>query len=306
VSFYLSDYTYSLPDALIAQEALHPHHDARLMVIDRASGKIISESTFWHLDTYIPDDRVIFFNNSRVLPARIRLKGNILEKETGEKSRIHEGEVLFLAKKNDKEFEALVRPGKKFSIGTKVYLSQGEYLEVVRTTDEGRILRAHGNTIEHIMRTYGELPLPPYIEYAKEKEDDYQTSFAKVDGSVAAPTASLHFTRELLEKIPNAKEYLTLHVGLGTFKPIDTADVREYHIHSELVEVSREIFDTIARLKNERKKVLAVGTTACRTLESLPYVWHDLSHDEKLCYHESCRNYWDTLTKNLEKKDFIA
>ena len=115
--------------------------------------------------------------------------------------------------------------------------------------------------------------MPPYIEYTREKEADYQTSFARADGSVAAPTASLHFTTELMNKIPNPREFLTLHVGLGTFKGISTDDIRDYDIHRESVEISTNIFGKIAKIKTENKKIVAVGTTACRTLESLPYLW---------------------------------
>ena len=121
--------------------------------------------------------------------------------------------------------------------------------------------------------------MPPYIEYSREKEADYQTSFARADGSVAAPTASLHFTSELMEKIDNQREFLTLHVGLGTFKGISTADIRDYDIHREHVEISTDIFDKIAKIKTENKKIVAVGTTATRTLESLPYLWKELNQD---------------------------
>jgi S-adenosylmethionine:tRNA ribosyltransferase-isomerase len=120
---------------------------------------------------------------------------------------------------------------------------------------------------------HGTLPLPPYIERSREKESDYQTSFARIDGSVAAPTASLHFTSELMDRIENQKEYLTLHVGLGTFKGIQTPDIRDYDIHREKIEIKIDVFEKIASLKTRNKKIVAVGTTACRTLESLPYLW---------------------------------
>lgn len=239
--YALRDYHYILPPELIAQEAIHPHHDARLLIIDRTNGKIIDESTFWELDRYIPDDRVIFFNNSRVLPARIRLHDIDIIDTDGNTSIIHDGEILFCQKQVDGTFEAMVRPGKKYKIGTKILLGESS-LEVVGMSESGRYMRAHGASIESIMETYGELPLPPYIEYTKAKEDDYQTSFAESDGSVAAPTASLHFTRALLEKLPHEQSYVTLHVGMGTFKGVDTEDIRDYHIHSEMVRVDASIF----------------------------------------------------------------
>lgn len=136
------------------------------------------------------------------------------------------------------------------------------------------------------MKKYGELPLPPYIEYSKEKEEDYQTSFAKKEGSVAAPTASLHFTQELLAKLPIEKQYVTLHVGLGTFKGIDTDDVRDYQIHGELIEVDISLFSEIYALRRLEKKILAIGTTVCRTLESLPHIWNHLTEIQKDIFPE--------------------
>jgi S-adenosylmethionine:tRNA ribosyltransferase-isomerase len=166
-------------------------------------------------------------------------------------------------------------------------------------------MRASGDTIEHIMRTYGELPLPPYIKYEKSKERDYQTSFAKKEGSVAAPTASLHFTSELMDKIENQKEYITLHVGLGTFRSVDTEDIRDYHIHSELIEIEIDLFDRIAMMKKSGKKILAVGTTVCRTLESLPYVWRVMDADMKKAFSQEAILYWDKVAKGLVEKAYI-
>ncbi len=155
------------------------------------------------------------------------------------------------------------------------------------------------------MEQYGELPLPPYIEYSKEKEADYQTRFARVDGSVAAPTASLHFTDELLESIHNPKEYVTLHVGLGTFKGIDVTDIRDYQIHREVIEVEFEIFQKIAQYKNTGKKLIAVGTTVCRTLESLPSLWRSIDEELKELLDQDTRAYWDTLTQDLGDHNWI-
>lgn len=146
-----------------------------------------------------------------MLPARIPLKGVKIEKSDGTLGIIQDGEILFCQKLPDGRFEALVRPGAKFRIGTRILFDEG-YIEVIDMSDTGRILEAHDVSIDTLMERYGELPLPPYIEYTKEKERDYQTAFAKNNGSVAAPTASLHFTSELLERIQSPKEYVTLHV----------------------------------------------------------------------------------------------
>jgi S-adenosylmethionine:tRNA ribosyltransferase-isomerase len=304
--FNLSDYTYSLPSELIAETAIHPHHDARLMVIDRTSGHLEAESTFWHLDEFLWDDRVIFLNNSRVLRARIALSDTLYTSPSWESKILSEGEIFYLKTNTPDTFEALVRPGNKFKIGTIFEIWEYK-IELIGITDSGRILKINNSqlTINNLLATHGALPLPPYIEYSSEKEADYQTSFAEKDGSVAAPTASLHFTSELMEKIENQKEYITLHVGLGTFKGIDTTDIREYAIHSEVVEVPTEIFATIAELKQSWKRIVAVGTTACRTLESLPSLWRALDTDMQNTIDANIRDYWNNLTRDLEENDWI-
>ena len=151
-------------------------------------------------------------------------------------------------------------------------------------------------TIEEMMLAYGELPLPPYIDYTKAKEEDYQTVFAEKSGSVAAPTASLHFTRELLDKLPQEKISITLHVGLGTFQGVDTPDIRDYHIHREMVEIEKSLFSRIASLKKDDKKILAIGTTVCRTLESLPHLWKAFGQTIQENFDLDTRAYWESLS----------
>ena len=228
--FSLSEYAYNLPENLIAQEAAHPHHDARVMVIDQENWTIEAETTFWNLDTFIPEDRVIFFNNSKVFRSRIPLENVRYISQEWREWILKEWEIFFLQIIQDTTFEALIRPGDKFKIGTKFFIGNSE-ITVLEKTDSGRLLQISWDSIFHLMETNGNLPLPPYIAYDENKENDYQTVFAQKDGSVAAPTASLHFTRELLEKIKNEKQYVTLHVWLWTFKGIDTNDIRDYAIH---------------------------------------------------------------------------
>ncbi len=302
--FSLSDYHYNLPQDLIAQDAIHPHHDARMMVIDRERGQLQSEDTFWNIDQYLGDDRVIFFNDSRVVRSRVVLTDTPYTKINGIQSILSDGEIFYLRASDENEFEALVRPGNKFKIGTRFFIWEYE-IEVVGMTESGRVLKIGWWNIPDFLATHGTLPLPPYIEYSAEKEADYQTSFAKTDGSVAAPTASLHFTSSLMDKIENQKEYITLHVGLGTFKGIATPDIRDYDIHRERVEISLDIFAKIATLKTDNKKIVAVGTTACRTLESLPYLWKSLNPDIQNQFDANTRKYWNTLTERLEKQDWI-
>jgi S-adenosylmethionine:tRNA ribosyltransferase-isomerase len=302
--FSLSDYFYTLPPELIAQDACKPHHKAKAMIIDRKNGEIIGETDFWNIDTYIPKNRVLFFNNSKVLPARVRLREVLIENSDGLPWIIKDGEILFCQKLPNGSFEALVRPGNKFKIGTQIFL-WGWYLKVMGISESGRYLQAYDTSIEDIMKTLGELPLPPYIHYEKTKEVDYQTSFGTKEGSVAAPTASLHFTKELLTKIPNKKEFITLHVGMWTFKPVDTLDIRDYHIHSELIEIPLDMFENIALLKENNEKILAVGTTVARTLESLPHVWKKLSQEQKQRCTQETRIYWDTLCETIEDEGYI-
>ncbi len=303
--FSLTDYTYTLPKELIAEEAIHPHHDARLMVLSRESGEIIEEAKFWDLPNFLEKDRILFFNNSRVQRARIRISGKIREKSDGKKTLLEDGEIFVLEDLGSGRFEALVRPGSKLKPGSKIWLDVAMYISIEEMTGEGRICQVSGISVGEMMETYGELPLPPYIEYSKEKEADYQTSFASKDGSVAAPTASLHFTNELLENIGNEKYFLTLHVGLGTFKGIDTDDIRDYAIHKEKAEVPLSIFEALFEMKNSGKKVVAVGTTACRTLESLPFVWKGLKQGDQSLFREEVQLYWNSMAKNIGTEDYI-
>lgn len=302
--FLLSDYDYDLPEELIAQEAIHPHHNAKMMVIDKELGDITTETTFWNLDTYISPNWVLFLNDSRVVRSRIILKNIPYKKASSELWILNEWEIFYLSSISDTYFDALIRPGNKFKVGTIFEI--GKYhLEVKENTESGRVIKIEWWTISDFLIQHGSLPLPPYIKYSEEKESDYQTSFAKKDGSVAAPTASLHFTKELLEKLPCKKEYITLHVWLWTFQGIKTSDVRDYQIHSEKVEISKDIFSKIVTIKSNQQKIIAVGTTATRVLESLPYLWMTLHQESKNTIDINTRNYWDTITETIEDKNWI-
>jgi S-adenosylmethionine:tRNA ribosyltransferase-isomerase len=290
--YQLWSYSYTLPDTLIAQEAIHPHHDARLLVCDQENGSILKKCRFIDLPDILEKDRVLFFNNSRVLPARITLKDQKILREDGSIGTISEWEILFCQKMQNGEFEALVRPGAKFRKWTKILFDEGN-IEVIDTTSSGRLLMANEVSIDFLMEKYGQLPLPPYIEYSKEKEDDYQTSFAKTNGSVAAPTASLHFTETLMQAIHNPKEYVTLHVWLGTFKWIDVDDIRHYQIHRETIEIDRDIFEKIYLHYTQNQKIIAIGTTTCRTLESLPALWNNLDSLLQSEFPIEVQNYWN-------------
>lgn len=292
--FALTTYDYDLPPELIAQEAVHPADRARLLVAEKESGTIIADTDFASLPDILPSDRILFFNNSKVLRSRIPLHSARFMDPSGRERIVTEGEIFFLKMQGSGYFEALVRPWKLFRIGTRITIDTLE-LEVSGVTDVWRMLRICAWSIWETMERIGRLPLPPYIAYDIEKEQDYQTQFAQSLGSVAAPTASLHFTSDLLERLPHERAFVTLHVWLGTFKGIDVEDVRDYSIHGEIVEVWEILFTHIASWKLSGKKVLAVGTTVCRTLESLPFLWRCLLPEEKMYFSEDVRAFWDGI-----------
>lgn len=224
-----NDYSFKLPKNLIAENAANPPESAKLMIISQKTGKIVDETRFSSLPESLSDG-VLFFNDSRVIRSRIPLTNAVCEKKTGEKITFSDAEIFFLEKKNENTFEALVRPGKKMRIGNKIFL--GKYiLKILENTDSGRMISITGGSIEDFLERYGKLPLPPYIEYKSEKEHNYQSIFAKKNGSVAAPTASLHFSENLMQKIHHEREFVTLHIGLGTFRGIDTENIFDYKIH---------------------------------------------------------------------------
>lgn len=292
-NFSLNEYGYHLPEVLIAQDAVSPAHNAKLMVINRNEGSIDFEWSFIDLSDLLWSDDILFFNNSRVVRSRIRIQKKRYRTKLGHHGIIEDGEIFYLASGEGNTFEALVRPGNKMKIGTMIEFEKFQ-LTIEDQTESGRKIKIEWGSIFELMEQYGELPLPPYIEYKKEKEKDYQTTFAKKDGSVAAPTASLHFTQELLDQIVSKKEYITLHVGIGTFKGIDTHDIREYQIHGETIEIQKNLFEKIAQYKNEWKNLIAVGTTVCRTLESMSYLWNEINESTRWTFSEPCQQFWNT------------
>lgn len=211
-------------------------------------------------------------------------------------------------------FEALVFPGAAFSVGSKIELGNFT-LEVESKVPDGRVLKLlSGGSIQDFLSAHGKLPLPPYVEYSDEKALDYQTEFGKKEGSLAAPTASLHFTEALISKIRakgSSARFLTLHVGLGTFKPVRVADIREHDMHPEYFEIPLSVFTDVVMAKTSGKKVVGVGTTVIRTLESLAYVWRDLNDSEEWASESSAkdflsgldedvRNFWNAAASDLD------
>ncbi len=261
-----SDFYYDLPEELIAQTPVEPRNHSRLMKIDRESGEI-THARFYNLCDYLKKGDLLVLNDSRVLPAR--LYGE--KKGTG--SFI---EFLLLEQKGDKVWEIICRPGKKAKVGTEFSFGNGKLSAVVtEVKDDGnRIVKfeCEGNFYA-VLDEIGQMPLPPYITKKLEDKERYQTVYSKEIGSAAAPTAGLHFTKEMLEEIKAMGvdiAYVTLHVGLGTFRPVKEDDILKHKMHSEHYHLSDETAEKINRTKAAGGRVIAVGTTSCRTLESMP------------------------------------
>jgi len=258
----VTDFDYELPKELIAQHPMEPRDHSRLLVLDKKTGAV-EHRHFYDLLEYLRPGDVLVFNDTRVIPAR--LYGT---KDTGAKA-----EVLLLTRKNTTDWEVLVRPGKKLQIGARIQFSPELSCTVVEHTDfGGRIVRfEYEGVFEEILDRLGEVPLPPYITAELEDKERYQTVYNRERGSAAAPTAGLHFTKELLGKIKNMgceEVFVTLHVGLGTFRPVSAENIEDHNMHREFYTVSQEAADAVNRAKAEGRRIIAVGTTAVRTLES--------------------------------------
>ena len=260
-----SDFYYDLPEELIAQDPLVDRTASRLLVLNRETGTV-GHKIFSDVIDYLNEGDCLVINNTRVIPARL-----IGEKEgTGGKV-----EVLLLKRRANDVWETLVKPGKKLKPGAKITFGDGRLrAEVLEVVEEGnRLVKFHYEGIfEEILDSLGEMPLPPYITHKLEDKEMYQTVYAKFDGSAAAPTAGLHFTKELLNKIEEKGikiASITLHVGLGTFRPVKVDDVNNHHMHTEWYEVNAEAADIINETKRNGGRVICVGTTSCRTIESV-------------------------------------
>lgn len=260
----VKDYDYDLPEELIAQDPLEDRSSSRLMVLDRQTGDV-EHRHFTDILEYLHPGDCLVINNTKVIPAR--LFG--VKEDTQAKI-----EVLLLKRNENDIWETLVKPGKKAKPGTKLVFGDGLLTaEVVDVVEEGnRLIQFHYDGIfEEILDQLGQMPLPPYITHQLKDKNRYQTVYAKYDGSAAAPTAGLHFTKELLQKVKDMGvdiAEVTLHVGLGTFRPVKVENVLDHHMHSEFYMVSQEAADKINRAKESGHRVIAVGTTSTRTLEA--------------------------------------
>jgi len=273
-----SDYYYDLPEELIAQDPLSDRSSSRLMCLDKENGKV-THHHFYELPDFLRPGDCLVLNNTRVLPAR--LYG--VKKETGAVI-----EVLLLKRLEDSCWEVLVRPGKKAKPGTVIDFGDGMMTGTVEDIlEEGnrKIRFEFKGIFEEILDKLGEMPLPPYIHHKLQDKERYQTVYSKEEGSAAAPTAGLHFTRELLDKISGMgvhEVYVTLHVGLGTFRPVKEENILDHHMHTEFCRIDKEAADEINAARAAGGRIICVGTTSVRTLESLT--------DEDGIVHAGCKD----------------
>lgn len=273
-----SDFYFDLPEELIAQDPLEDRSSSRLLVLDKETGET-SHHIFKEVTNYLNPGDCLVLNNTKVIPARL----------IGHKEDMGAAiEVLLLKRKENDIWETLVKPGKKCKPGTKIVFGEGLlHATVLETVEDGnRLIRfSYEGIFEEILDRLGEMPLPPYITHKLQDKNRYQTVYAKYEGSAAAPTAGLHFTKELLQQIEEKGidiAYVTLHVGLGTFRPVKVDNILEHHMHSEFYQVTKEAADKINKAKREGHRVICVGTTSCRTVES--------AADENGMVKEGCDN----------------
>ena len=258
------DYWYDLPEELIAQTPLERRDSSRLMVLDRETGDV-SHRHFYDIVEYLRPGDCLVMNDSRVLPARLlghRPSGGAVE-------------VLLLRDLGDNRWECLCKPGRKMQVGNEVIFGSGELTAVVREVreDGNRVVEfQYEGIFLEVLERLGKMPLPPYIKEELADQERYQTVYSREVGSAAAPTAGLHFTKELLEKIRAMgvqTAFVTLHVGLGTFRPVKAEQITDHHMHTELCMISEETASILNRTKAAGGRIICVGTTSCRTLESL-------------------------------------
>ncbi len=273
-----SDFYFDLPEELIAQDPLEDRSSSRLLTLDKHTGEV-SHHIFKDVLDYLQEGDCLVLNNTKVIPARL------LGQREGTGAHV---EVLLLKRREGDVWETLVKPGKKCKPGTRLVFGDGLLRgQVLETVEEGnRLIHfEYEGIFEEVLDKLGEMPLPPYITHKLQDKNRYQTVYAKHEGSAAAPTAGLHFTQELLEQIAQKGveiAYVTLHVGLGTFRPVKEENVLEHHMHSEYYQVTKEAAEKINRTKQKGGRVICVGTTSCRTVES--------AADENGIVREGCDN----------------
>ena len=266
----LSDFDYNLPEELIAQTPIKTRDQSRLMVLDKKTGTI-KHKHFHDILEELQSGDVLVLNDTKVIPARL------IGKKTSTGAVI---ELLLLKDLGNNIWECLSRPANRLKVVTIVTFSEKLQAEVVEKKDEGivHVKLLYQGILMEILDELGEMPLPPYIHEKLKEKDRYQTVYAKNIGSAAAPTAGLHFTKELLDEIKKKGVevlFITLHVGLGTFRPVEEKNILDHHMHSEFYQMTKEVADRLNLAKKEHRKIYAVGTTSTRTLEAIMHEYHE-------------------------------
>jgi S-adenosylmethionine:tRNA ribosyltransferase-isomerase len=290
----LSDYDYNLPKELIAKYPAEPRDSCKLMVLNRKD-KSIEHRIFRDIIDYLEEGDLLVLNDTKVIPARLKGK-----KETGANV-----EIFLLRPFSEDTWEVLIKNIKRLKEGQKVIIVDDFQAELLEKYEEGKAkVKLIGDNVNELIKKYGRIPLPPYMEREDEEKDKdyYQTVFAKKEGAVASPTAGLHFTEELLEKLENKgvkKAFCTLHVGLGTFRPIQTEDITKHKMHEEFYQIPDETLKKIEETKKKKKKVVAVGTTVVRTLETYALTGKSEGFSDLFIYPPYEFKIIDTLITNF-------
>ncbi len=304
----LENYNYLLPSELIAQYPSNPPHQAKLLHCQlQAKGKVESQDLiFEELSNFLDDRYLLFLNKSKVFKARIPLREVRIIKKSGEEKLLVQGEIFVYSIVDEQHFECLVSDDKHFRPGTQIQYDEKISFSSIRFTEQGILMQIQGISLINFLEKYGEMPLPPYIHYSKDKEQRYQNFFAQELGSAAAPTASLHFTPQLIKKLQAQQvsiQYLTLHVGLGTFKPVYEPNIQNQLLHAETMLIPNQLWESLMQAKKAEKILLPIGTTMVRFLESLPYIWKYLNSIKKAPQlSEEVIQRWDQLSKKISIK----
>lgn len=313
----LSSYDYHLPSHLIAQTPATPANSARCLYWD---GKNFEDRTVADILHLLDPKTLIIFNDTKVVKARIPLINAIRKTQDAKQEHIKKGEIFFLKQMHTTQCETLINPGKKFQIGDTIS-QDNRNAKVIAITESGRILE-FSHPINDILESYGHMPLPPYITYDEKLTDRYQSIMAKQDGSVAAPTASLHFTPESMQQLHqwgHHIETLTLHIGLGTFKTVHSEDITQHDIHDETLVIPHSLRTTIAKAKSplilgegsgvRGQPILAIGTTVTRTLESMPYIRTKIRNESseiRKSFSQETIVFWDQITEQISQAETEA
>ena len=306
--FLLENYNYELPQELIAQVPAQPEESAKLLVWNKTDSSI-QDQHFFDLPSLLNSNDVLICNNTKVFKARIPLNQTKVIRKSWE-MRIIDWEIFIYQLLLDDKLECLVSDDKNFKPWSSVFLDEKKWiiLHSESYAEDWIIFSVEWVSIYDFLESYGQMPLPPYIKYEKEKEKRYQTTFAKDLGSAAAPTASLHFSKTLLESICKKWTeiyFATLHVGLWTFKPVYEPDIRNQYLHLEPIIIEKSLFQRIYNRKKEKKNLIAVGTTMVRLIETLPYLWASLDSEEKIevAQNMDVFNYREEVSLNIKDSD---